>query len=105
MCGKRPRLKPLEARKQLLLAESDLNRTRLIQEWNGLKGEVHRLTRQVRTVGSFASLAAVVWAAFSARRRGPGPDDRNGKTSWGSKLLNCARTGASLWVVLKSCFR
>jgi len=105
MPGKKPRLKPLEARKQLLLAESELNRARLLQEWSGLKGEVHRLTRQARTVGSFASLAATVMTVYSTRRHGPpGPDGGKSGSPWISTWLNNARMAASLWVALKSCF-
>ena len=33
MFGKKPRLNPLESRKQLLIAESELNRAQLVQEW------------------------------------------------------------------------
>ena len=105
MPGK-PRLKLLEARKQLLLAESDLNRARLLQEWIGWKGEVQHLTHQIRKVGCIASVAAAAMAAFSAWRHGsPVPDGRNGKTPWISTLLNSARTGVSLLGLLKSLFR
>jgi len=105
MPGK-PRLKLLKARRQLLLAESDLNRARLLQEWIGLKGEVHHLTHQIRKVGSIASLAAALMEAFSAWRHGStGPAGRNGKTSWFSTLLKKALTGASLLGLLKSLFR
>ena len=36
-------LSPLEARKQLLLVESELNRAQLINELRGFKDELHQL--------------------------------------------------------------
>ena len=36
MFGKKPRLNPLESRKQLLIAESELNRAQLVQEWQAM---------------------------------------------------------------------
>jgi hypothetical protein len=106
MSGKKAHLKPLEARKQLLLAESELNRVRLLEEWSGLNDEVHRLTRQVRSVGALASLTTAAIAAVSAwRLSSSGPENGKGKSSWIATLLNGVRMGASLWVALKSCFR
>ena len=94
MHGKRPRLKPLEARKQLLLAESELNRARLLQVWNRLKNEARRLSHQTRPVGSFASLAAAAMAASSAWRHGASsPDGEQGISSRISTFM------------FKSCFR
>ncbi len=106
MPGKKARLKPLEARKQLLLAESEINRIRLLEEWSGLKGEVHHLASRVRAVGSFASVTAAVIAAFSAwRLSSPEQNGAKSKSARVSALLDSVRTGASLWAALKSCFR
>ena len=106
MPGQKLNLNSLEARKQLLLAESELNRAGLLEAWHAWKSEAHRLARKARTVGSIASLAAVAVAAYSNLRRGtPGTDGGNGKSSWISNCLTGMRTGVSLWVALKSFFR
>ena len=51
-------MNPLESRKQLLIAESELNRAQLVQEWQMMAGEVHSLTSQARTISSIASAVA-----------------------------------------------
>ena len=106
MPGKKSCLTLLEVRKELLLAESELNRARLCKEWSDLKDEVHRLTEQARTVGSIASLAGTVMTAFSARREGR--SEAEGGTDKSSRVagwLNVAQAAAALWVALKACFR
>jgi len=49
-------LSPLEARKQLLVVESELNRAQLINELRGLKDELYQLKNQVEAIGSIASV-------------------------------------------------
>ena len=41
-------MKQLDSRKQLLIAESELNRAQLVQEWQTMTDEVHSLTRRAR---------------------------------------------------------
>jgi hypothetical protein len=102
MSGKKNRLTPLEVRKQMLLAESELNRVQLIHEWNGLKNEIHHLMRPLRTVGAVASSVAKAGAAFSLLRRLWSRGESKEKKSWVSMLLDGAKTGASLWLMLRS---
>jgi hypothetical protein len=105
MAGKKSQLTPLETRKQLLLVESELNRAQLLNELRDFKNEVHLLKNQVEAIGSLAASAAKLAATFSAigtafTHRDSG---ENGKSSsWISKLLNSARTGAELWTTLRS---
>jgi hypothetical protein len=102
MSGKKNRLTPLEVRKQMLLAESELNRVQFIHEWNDLKNELHRLTGPLRTVGAVASSVAKAGATFSLLRRIWSGGGSNQKKSWVSKLLDGAKTGASLWLMFRS---
>jgi hypothetical protein len=104
MAGKKSQLTSLEARKQLLLVESELNRAQLLNELRDFKNEVRLLKDQVQAIGSLAASAAKLTATFSAigtafTHRDAG---ENGKSSWISKLLNGARTGAALWSTLRS---
>lgn len=99
MPGKNVQLSPLAARKQLLLVESELNRVQLLNELRDLQGELHQLRAQAQAIGSVAGSAAKVAATVSVignvftQRK----NNEKGKSSWLSKLLSGARTGASLW--------
>ena len=102
MSWKKSELTPLEARKQLLLVESELNRVRLINEVRDFKNEIHRLKHQVSEVGSMASLAAKLGAAFSSVGRAFSRCNDSDKTSWISKLAAVAKFGTSLWLLFRS---
>jgi len=62
-------MKSLESRKQLLIAESELNRAHLISDWENLAGEVHALTNRAKTMGSLASAATLLISALASFRR------------------------------------
>ena len=99
MPGKNFQLTPLESRKQLLLVESELNRAQLLNELRDLQCELHQLRAQAQAIASAAASAAKVASTVSAigsvltQRR----EAEKGKSSWISRLLSGARTGASLW--------
>jgi hypothetical protein len=89
-------MSPLESRKQLLIAESELNRAQLIQEWRTMKDEVHSLASQARTISSFASAAATLVAgivSFRQKKSVPAPE----KPSWWRTILKSAQLAGSLW--------
>jgi hypothetical protein len=93
-------MKPLESRKQLLIVESELNRAQLVQEWQVVKGEVHALTEQARTVRSVASAVATLVAGLvaglaSCRRKTAAPEAK--KPSWLQTILKGAGVVGSLW--------
>jgi negative regulator of sigma E activity len=89
-------MKPLESRKQLLIVESELNRAQLVQEWQTVKGEVHALTEQAKTVRSVASAVATLVAGLaSCRRKTAAPEAK--KPSWLQTILKGAGVVGSLW--------
>ena len=45
----------IQSRKKMLVAESELNRAQLFHDWQTMTEEVHALTKQARTIRSFAS--------------------------------------------------
>ncbi len=101
MSGKNPRMNPLNSRKQLLIAESELNRAQLFQEWRTMADEVRSLTSQARTIGSFASAAASVVAGLASfRRKKPAPVEE--KPSWWRTILKGAGLASSLWSEFRS---
>jgi len=106
MSGKTTGLTALETRKQLLLVESELNRAQLINEVRDLKNEFHHLKRQLEAIGSIAASAAKLAGTFSSIGSVFSHHEKeDGKPSWISTLAKGARTGASLWVALKSYLR
>lgn len=105
MSGTKSQLMPLQVRKQLLLAESEVNRVSLMHEWQSLRSETQALAHQAQsvcaTISSVASMGIAGFSAFrdlQARRR-------NGKASWLSTLFNGVRLGTSLWASLRSGLR
>ena len=93
-------MNPLELRKQLLIAESELNRAQLVEEWDAAT-EWHRtLSAGAKTVGSMASAAALLMSGIRAFRRKR--DAQNGTAiSWLQPLI----TGAGLISTLCEKFR
>ena len=64
MFGDSPRMNPLETRKRLLIAESELNRAQLAQEWGAMTVGVRTLTDRAKSYASIASSAAVLVGAW-----------------------------------------
>jgi hypothetical protein len=62
-------MKALESQKQLLIAESDLNRAHLTHELETMAGDVHALASQAKTAGSIALAVASMVAGLSSFRR------------------------------------
>ena len=95
MLGKNPRVNALESRKQLLIAESELNRAQLVHELTTLAREVDSIKSQAKTLG-FIGSAAALFAGWASRPREKiaAPDKIN---SWGRTILNGAGLVISLW--------
>jgi hypothetical protein len=89
-------MKSLESRKQLLTAESDLNRAQLVQEWHAMAAEARSLVHQARTISSFASATATLVAGLaSCRRKVPPP--AAAKPSWGQTIVKVAGLVSTFW--------
>jgi hypothetical protein len=89
-------MKALASRKQMLIAESELNRAYLLHELDTLAGEVQALADQAKTVGLIASAVTTLVVGLSAFR------DRKsepvaGRPSWWRTLLKGAGLLSSLW--------
>jgi hypothetical protein len=98
MLGKKSVLNSLEARRQALVAESEVNRTQFNHEWAALKQEVARLTTPMRKTSRYISSGMKVLGAFSALRKvWSQTHDANGKRNWIATLVQTARIGISLW--------
>jgi hypothetical protein len=97
MFGKNPRMNSLASRKQLLLAESELNRILLVQEWQTMADGVRCVADRARTISSLA-LTTVSWvmglASFRRNKSAPAGE----KVSWWQTLLKGAQLAGSLWL-------
>ena len=101
MFGKKPRLNPLESRKQLLIAESELNRAQLVQEWQAMADGVHSIAGRARTISSIASTAASLIAGLASfRRKKSAP--ANEKPSWLQSILKGTGLISTLWQAFRS---
>jgi hypothetical protein len=89
-------MNPLESRKQLLIAESELNRAQLIQEWQTMADGVRSVADRARTISSLASAAVSLIAGLvSFRRTRSAPAGE--KPSWWQTLLKGAQLAGLLW--------
>lgn len=93
-------MNPLNARKQILIAESELNRAQLVQDWRTMADEVHALADKARTVRSFASATATLVAGVASfwRKKKPPADAK-------PSLLKTIFKGAAQITTLWSAFR
>jgi hypothetical protein len=101
MFEQNPRVNPLEARRQLLVAESELNRAQLLQEWVAMTAGVRTLADRVKTFSSIASAAALLVAGLAAFRRGKS-GDAGVKPSWWQTILKGASLVSSLWLAFRA---
>jgi hypothetical protein len=91
----------LDSRKQLLIAESELNRAQLVQEWRTMASKVHALTEQARSISSIASAVATLVAGLSSlhhKKSEPAAE----KPSWWKTLLKGAGLASSFWQAFRS---
>ena len=88
-------MSPLELRKRLLIAESELNRARLHQEWRSLAAVVSGVADRASSWGALASSIVTIVAGLAAlTRRSPAPVAT--KSTWWQKIASGARLVGSL---------
>jgi hypothetical protein len=101
MFGKATHLSPLLSRKRLLIAESELNRAQLSEEWQTIAHGVRDVAHRAKTIAGWASSAAMLVAGVAALRRGPTAPG-NAKSSWFQKILAGARVASTIWFAFRS---
>ena len=94
-------MNPLESRKQLLIAESELNRAQLAGDLAALTAGVRTLTDRAKSFSAIASSAAVLVAGLAAFRRGKSAD-AEGKPPWLQTILKGAGLISTLWLAFRS---
>jgi hypothetical protein len=94
-------MKPLESRRQLLIAESELNRMQMQEEWQAMTNGVRSIADRAKSLGSVASSIAVLVAGVAAFRRGKSVDAA-ARPSRLQAILKGAGLISSLWLALRS---
>jgi negative regulator of sigma E activity len=92
----------LESRKQLLIAESELNRAQLVHELETIKCKVRSLANQAQTIGSLASAAATLIAGIASFRRKKEPAPAAEKPSWLQTIVKGAGLVSTVWSAFRS---
>jgi hypothetical protein len=92
----------LESRKQLLIAESELNRAQLGGDLDALAAGVRTLTDNAKSFGTIASSAAVLVTGLATFRRGNKPVDAGGKPSRLQTILKGAGWISTVWLAFRS---
>lgn len=86
----------LKSRKELLIAESELNRAQLVQECQAMTDTMHALAKQAKTIGLIAaSAASLIGILRNLRGNKSAPTIK--KPSWLQTILNYAPIAGSLW--------
>lgn len=101
MSGKNHRLKALESRKQFLIAESDLIRAEMLQDWQTMADDAQALARKAEIIGSWVSLAASLvgkLAFFRCKK----PATAAERPSWLQIISNGGQLVGTLWSVFRS---
>ncbi len=96
MFGKNPRVNSLATRKQLLIAESELNRAQMLQEWQEIKAETHALTVRASAIKSIISSAVSLVSGLSALTRNKAAADDT-KPAWWQTVLKGAGIVSTFW--------
>ena len=92
----------LKTQKQLLIAESDLNRAAMREEVAALTTGVRAVTARAKSFGSIASAGTVLIAGLTALRRGGGTGVRAPRLSWVQRILKNAGLVSTLWLAFRS---
>jgi hypothetical protein len=92
---------PLESRKQLLLAESELNRAGLGEDMAELTADVRALAARARSFRSIATTVAVLVAGVAALRRKRSVEAEP-KPFWLQTILKGGGLVSTLWSAFRS---
>lgn len=101
MFRKKPHVSPLTSRKQLLIAESELNRAQLLEDMAALKMDINRLADRAKSLGSIASIAGMLMAGVTSFQRGKLAATET-KPSWLQTILKGAGFVSNLWLTFRA---
>ena len=93
-------MNPLQSRKQLLIAESELNRVQLLQEWRTLTDEVGNVADRAKSFNGMASsiLSLVAAVGFFTNSK---PAPAAAKSSWLQKISSGVKLASTVWLMFR----
>ncbi len=92
-------MNPLHLQKQLLIAESELNRAQLVGDITALKADVRSLAKRATSINSFATaVLSLVTVCASNLSSTAAPE----KSAWWQTILKSAQPIAALWTVFRN---
>ena len=94
-------MNPLESRKQLLIGESELNRSQLIGDMEALTAGARELTERAKSISVIASSAALLTAGIAVFKRG-GNADSDVKPSWWWTIRKGVGLISTVWLAFRS---
>ncbi len=94
---------PLESRKQLLVLESELNRTQLLKELDVFQAETRQLVEQARAIASIAASATSLLGVILKVQQAVSGTKEQFPRFFG--ILKGIRAGSSLWSAIRSWLR
>lgn len=101
MSGKKTHMNALKSRKQLLIAESELNRAHLVHEFQAIGNEAHAFVSQAGSALAIASaMASLIAGLASFRRQKAGPAAE--KPSRWQTIAKVAGMVSSLWSAFRT---
>jgi hypothetical protein len=102
MFGNHSGMNPLTARKQLLIAESELNRVELAADLTTLTAGVRALTGVAKSSGSIALLVATLVTGVTLFRRGKpaSAEAKEARPSWLQRILKVTGLISPLWAAI-----
>ncbi|MEI7728777.1 MAG: hypothetical protein WCO56_04365 [Verrucomicrobiota bacterium] len=93
-------MNPLAPRKQLLLAESELNRAQLVIDMAEVTISVRTLIARAKGIGVFTSVTAALVAGVTAFQ-GDKPVEAEAKPSWIKTAIKGAGLISTLWLAFR----
>lgn len=100
MFGRTSHVSTLELRKQLLIAESELNRTQLFDDLRKLKAEMSGHAHQAKTIAVWSWSAAMLMASLAGFRRCK-VMAAGQKPSWFQRTLEWGQWASLFWRVFR----
>jgi uncharacterized membrane protein YqjE len=98
--GKSPGRDRHESRKQMLIAESEINRAHLADDLTALQAGIGNITDRTRSIGSIAASAAGIVTDLAALRREK-LAGREAKFSWLPTMLKGVGLVSGIWLALR----
>ena len=100
MFRKESHVSPLELRKQLLIAESELNRAQLSEEWQIMAYRTRELAHRAKAITAWAPSAALLVAGLAAFRQSKVMAAEE-KPSWFQRGLRGTQLAYSIWLAFR----